>query len=41
VFNLPATLIVLILTAVLVAGIKISSRLNAVVVTIKVAVVPS
>ncbi|MGC1214619.1 MAG: amino acid permease [Micromonospora sp.] len=39
VFNLPATLIVLILTAVLVAGIKISSRLNAVVVTIKVAVV--
>ncbi|WP_245730196.1 amino acid permease [Micromonospora pallida] len=39
VFNVPATLIVLILTAVLVGGIKISSRLNAVVVTIKVAVV--
>ncbi|MFI7491939.1 amino acid permease [Micromonospora echinaurantiaca] len=39
VFNLPATLIVLILTAVLVAGIKVSSRVNAVVVTIKVAVV--
>ncbi|MER6590748.1 amino acid permease [Micromonospora purpureochromogenes] len=38
-FNLPAALIVLILTAVLVAGIKVSSRLNAVVVTIKVAVV--
>ncbi|HEX2771754.1 MAG TPA: amino acid permease [Micromonosporaceae bacterium] len=37
--NLPATLIVLILTAVLVAGIKISSRVNAVVVTVKVAVV--
>ncbi|MGN9777143.1 amino acid permease [Micromonospora sp. H33] len=39
VFNLPATLIVLILTAVLVAGIKVSSRVNAVVVTVKVAVV--
>ncbi|MEW2382682.1 amino acid permease [Micromonospora sp. NPDC047707] len=39
VFNLPATLIVLLLTAVLVAGIKISSRVNAVVVAIKVAVV--
>ncbi|MGN9779583.1 amino acid permease [Micromonospora sp. H33] len=38
-FNLPATLIVLVLTAVLVAGIKISSRVNAVVVTIKLAVV--
>ncbi|MFC7546806.1 amino acid permease [Plantactinospora sp. GCM10030261] len=38
-FNLPATLIVLILTAVLVGGIKISSRVNAVIVTIKVAVV--
>ncbi|NJP35101.1 amino acid permease [Micromonospora thermarum] len=39
VFNVPATLIVLILTAVLVAGIKISSRVNAVVVAVKVAVV--
>jgi APA family basic amino acid/polyamine antiporter len=39
VFNLPAVLIVLILTAVLVGGIKISSRVNAVVVAIKVAVV--
>ncbi|PZG02949.1 amino acid permease [Micromonospora deserti] len=39
VFNLPATLIVLILTGVLIAGIKISSRVNAVVVTVKVAVV--
>ncbi|HWG98186.1 MAG TPA: amino acid permease [Pilimelia sp.] len=39
VFNLPAALIVLILTAVLVAGIKLSSRVNAAVVTIKVAVV--
>jgi basic amino acid/polyamine antiporter, APA family len=39
VFNLPAVLIVLILTGVLVAGIKISSRVNAVVVTVKVAVV--
>jgi basic amino acid/polyamine antiporter, APA family len=38
-FNLPATLIVLILTAVLVAGIKISSRVNAVIVAIKVTVV--
>jgi APA family basic amino acid/polyamine antiporter len=39
VFNLPAVLIVLILTGVLVAGIKLSSRINAIVVTIKVAVV--
>jgi APA family basic amino acid/polyamine antiporter len=39
VFNLPAVLIVLILTGVLVAGIKISSRVNAVIVTIKIAVV--
>jgi len=38
-FNLPAMLIVLVLTAVLVAGIKLSSRVNQVVVTIKVAVV--
>jgi APA family basic amino acid/polyamine antiporter len=39
VFNVPAVLIVLILTGVLVAGIKLSSRINAVIVTIKVAVV--
>ncbi|MFC4063161.1 amino acid permease [Planomonospora corallina] len=39
VFNLPAALVVLALTAVLVAGIKLSSRLNLVVVTIKVAVI--
>lgn len=39
VINLPAALIVLFLTAVLVAGIKISSRVNAVIVAIKVAVV--
>jgi APA family basic amino acid/polyamine antiporter len=39
VFNLPAALIVLILTAVLVLGIRISSRINAVIVTIKVAIV--
>ncbi|GAA4441738.1 amino acid permease [Phytohabitans houttuyneae] len=38
-FNLPAVLIVLVLTAVLVAGIKLSSRVNEVVVAIKVAVV--
>jgi APA family basic amino acid/polyamine antiporter len=37
--NLPAILVVLILTAVLVAGIKLSSRVNEVVVGIKVAVV--
>jgi basic amino acid/polyamine antiporter, APA family len=39
VFNLPAVIIVLILTGVLVAGIKLSSRVNAIVVAIKVAVV--
>ncbi|MEJ3749450.1 amino acid permease [Actinomycetes bacterium KLBMP 9797] len=39
VVNLPAMLIVLVLTGVLVTGIKISSRVNQVVVTIKVAVV--
>ncbi|GAA2871717.1 amino acid permease [Streptosporangium fragile] len=38
-FNLPASLIVLLLTAVLVLGIKLSSRVNLVIVTIKVAVV--
>ncbi|MEV7006274.1 amino acid permease [Streptosporangium sp. NPDC051022] len=38
-FNLPAALIVLILTAVLVAGVKLSSRVNLVIVTIKIAVV--
>ncbi|MFJ2029825.1 amino acid permease [Streptosporangium sp. NPDC087985] len=39
VFNVPAALIVLILTAILVAGIKLSSRFNLVIVTIKIAVV--
>ncbi|MFG1928262.1 amino acid permease [Cryptosporangium sp. NPDC048952] len=39
VFNLPAAVIVLILTAVLVTGIRISSRLNAIVVAIKLLVV--
>ncbi|GLW07714.1 amino acid permease [Microtetraspora sp. NBRC 13810] len=39
VFNLPAMLIVLLLTVVLVAGIKLSSRTNLVLVTVKVAVV--
>jgi APA family basic amino acid/polyamine antiporter len=39
VFNLPAFLIVLILTTILVIGIRISSRFNAIMVTIKVAVV--
>ena len=38
-FNLPAFLIALLLTGVLVVGIKISSRINAVMVTIKLAVV--
>ncbi|GAA4227325.1 APA family basic amino acid/polyamine antiporter [Streptosporangium album] len=38
-FNLPAALVVLVLTAVLVAGIKLSSRLNLIIVTIKLAVV--
>jgi basic amino acid/polyamine antiporter, APA family len=38
-FNLPAVIIVLLLTAILVVGIKISARFNAVVVAIKVAVV--
>ncbi|MDP9866659.1 MULTISPECIES: amino acid permease [Streptosporangium] len=38
-FNLPAALVVLALTAILVAGIKLSSRFNLVVVTIKIAVV--
>ncbi|GAA3418296.1 amino acid permease [Streptosporangium vulgare] len=38
-FNLPAALIVLVLTAVLVIGIKLSSRFNLVIVTIKLAVV--
>ncbi|MEU0516591.1 amino acid permease [Streptosporangium sp. NPDC006007] len=38
-FNVPASLIVLILTAVLIAGIKLSSRVNLIIVTIKVAVV--
>lgn len=39
IFNIPAVLIVLAVTALLVAGIKISSRVNAVVVTVKVAVI--
>lgn len=38
-FNVPAVIIALLLTAVLVAGIKVSSRVNAVIVTVKVAVV--
>ncbi|MGV9329194.1 amino acid permease [Streptosporangium sandarakinum] len=39
VFNLPAALIVLVLTGILVAGVKLSSRFNLVVVAIKVTVV--
>jgi len=39
VVNVPAAAMVLVLTAVLVAGIKLSSRVNMVIVTIKVAVV--
>jgi APA family basic amino acid/polyamine antiporter len=39
VVNVPAAVIVLLLTAVLVAGIKLSSRLNVVIVTVKLAVV--
>ncbi|MEU3165633.1 amino acid permease [Streptosporangium sp. NPDC006930] len=38
-FNLPAALIVLVLTAILVVGIKLSSRLNLIIVTIKLAVI--
>ncbi|MFC4531875.1 amino acid permease [Sphaerisporangium dianthi] len=38
-FNVPAVVVVLALTAVLVAGIKLSARFNLVIVTIKVAVV--
>ncbi|GAA4959474.1 amino acid permease [Yinghuangia aomiensis] len=38
-FNLPATLLVLLLTAVLIFGVKLSSRLTAIIVGIKVAVV--
>ncbi|MEU6740366.1 amino acid permease [Streptosporangium sandarakinum] len=38
-FNLPAALIVLVLTGILVAGVKLSSRFNLVVVAIKVTVV--
>jgi APA family basic amino acid/polyamine antiporter len=38
-FNLPAVLVVLLLTAVIVAGIRLSARVNAVIVAIKVAVV--
>ena len=38
-FNIPAVLIVLVVTTLLVVGVKISSRVNAVVVTIKIAVI--
>lgn len=38
-FNLPAALVVLLLTAILVSGVKLSSRFNLVIVTIKLAVV--
>ncbi|MER6828607.1 amino acid permease [Streptosporangium sp. NPDC000563] len=38
-FNLPAALIVLVLTAILVVGIKLSSRFNLIIVTIKLAVI--
>ena len=38
-FNIPAVAIALLLTAVLAAGIKLSSRINAVIVTLKIAVV--
>ena len=38
-FNIPAVLVVMAVTALLVLGVKISSRLNAVVVTIKLAVI--
>jgi basic amino acid/polyamine antiporter, APA family len=38
-FNIPAMLIVLTVTALLVLGIKLSSRVNAIIVTIKIAVV--
>jgi len=39
VFNLPAVLVVLALTVILVIGIKLSARFNAIIVTIKIAVV--
>ncbi|GAA2315817.1 amino acid permease [Nonomuraea roseoviolacea subsp. roseoviolacea] len=39
VVNLPAMIVVLLLTAILVAGIKLSSRVNQVIVAIKVAVI--
>jgi basic amino acid/polyamine antiporter, APA family len=39
VFNIPAVLIVLFLTGVLIAGVKLSAKLNLIVVSIKVAVV--
>ncbi|MFD8532032.1 amino acid permease [Streptosporangium canum] len=38
-FNLPAALIVLLLTVILVSGVKLSSRFNLVIVTVKLAVV--
>ncbi|MEV4749400.1 amino acid permease [Streptosporangium sp. NPDC049248] len=39
VFNLPAALVVLLLTGILVLGIKLSSRFNLIIVTIKLAVI--
>ena len=39
VFNLPAVLVVAVLTVVLIVGIKVSARFNAVIVAVKVAVV--
>ncbi|GHH64647.1 amino acid permease [Streptosporangium violaceochromogenes] len=39
VFNIPAALVVLLLTAVLVLGVKLSSRVNLIIVTLKVAVI--
>jgi APA family basic amino acid/polyamine antiporter len=38
-FNIPAVLVVLAVTALLVLGVKISSRVNAIVVTIKIAII--
>ncbi|MFL6052914.1 MAG: amino acid permease, partial [Actinoallomurus sp.] len=38
-FNIPAALIVLVVTGVLILGVKISSRVNAIIVAIKIAVV--
>ena len=38
-FNIPAMLVVLVVTALLILGIKVSSRVNAVIVAVKIAVV--